>query len=566
MFSVKDPVKFWKFIAVIILALTALTLASPGLPYFKIGNWEVGRKISALKIRLGLDLQGGTYLVYQADLSQVDPKSYGESLEGVRDVIERRVNAFGVSEPIVQTSKTGDAYKVIVELAGVKDVGKAIAMIGETPTLDFREARNPEEAKLTDEQKQAAVEKNKAKLATANKILAEVKSSTKDFAELAKQYSEDPSAEANNGDLDYFKKGSMVPEFETVAFNPDFKVDQVWPELIKTEYGYHVLKKTGERGEGDDKEVKISHILLTTESEEYDQNLLASDPYKQTGLTGKQLERADVVFDPNTNEPQVSLTFDDEGGKLFAEITERNLEKQVPVFLDNKIITNPVIKSVISDGKAVISGDFTTEEAKKLQQRLNEGALPVPVSLVQQQTVGASLGQESLDKSLIAGAVGFLLVAFFMITIFRWPGIVAVIALTIYTFILVSLFKILGITLTLSGIAGLILSIGMAVDANVLVFSRIREELLSGKIKKIAISEGFRRAWPSIRDGNASTIITCFVLIFFGTGMVRGFATALVVGVLLSIFTAIVITRAILDFFVREDKISYWWWGVTKKN
>lgn len=564
MFKPKDPVKFWRFIAVIILTIVALIIAAPGIPYFKIGSWEVGRQISELKIRLGLDLQGGTYLVYQADLSRVDPASYADSLEGARDVIERRVNAFGVAEPIVQTSKTGDDYKVIVELAGIKEVSKAISMIGETPTLDFREERNPDEAKLSDQQKQTAIEKNKAQLAKATQVLAEAKSGAKDFTDLAKQYSEDPSAEMNGGDLDFFKKGAMVPEFENVAFNSDFKVDQVWPELVKTDYGYHILKKTEERGEGDNLEVKISHILFITEGEEYDQNLLAADPYKLTGLTGKQLERADVVFDPNTNEPQVSLTFDNEGKDLFAGITERNLNKKVPIFLDNKIITNPVIQSVISDGKAVISGDFTVEEAKQLQQRLNEGALPVPISLVQQQTIGASLGQESLDKSLIAGAVGFILVAFFMVAIFRWPGIVAVAVLIIYTFLTIVLFKILGVTLTLSGIAGLILSIGIAVDANVLIFSRIREELYLGKVKHIAISEGFRRAWPSIRDGNASTIITCFVLIFFGTGMVRGFATTLVIGLFLSIFTAIVLTRTILDFFVRDDTISHWWWGVKK--
>jgi len=563
MYRPKDPIKFWRFIAVIILAIVAFTFAMPGLPYFKIGGWEVGKKISEMKIRLGLDLQGGTYLVYQADLSHVDPKSYGDSLEGVRDVIERRVNAFGIAEPIVQTSKTGNDYKVIVELAGIKDVAKAISMIGETPTLDFREPRNPDEAKLSDEQIQAAKARNETKLEKAKQVLEEAKKGEKDFSELAKQNSDDPSAQTNGGDLDFFKKGEMAPEFEAVAFNPDFKVGQVWPELVKTDYGYHIIKKTDERGEGDNQEVKASHILFATESEEYDQKLLTADPYIQTGLTGKQLERADVVFDPNTNEPQVSLSFNDEGKTLFKDITERDLGKRVPVFLDDKIITNPVIKSVITDGKAVISGDFTLDEAKKLQQRLNEGALPVPISLVQQQTVGASLGQESLDRSLIAGAVGFLLVVFFMITIFRWPGIVAALALSIYTLVLVSLFKILGITLTLSGIAGLILSIGMAVDANVLIFSRIREELLSGKIKGIAIAEGFRRAWPSIRDGNTSTIITCFVLIFFGTGMVKGFAIALVVGVFLSMFTAIVVTRAILDFFIMQDEeTKHWWWGV----
>jgi len=558
MFQAKNPVKFWKFVVVVGLALFALVITLPGLPYFSLGGWNVGQKISAMKIRLGLDLQGGTHLVYQADLSQVDPKDYGSSLEGVRDVIERRVNAFGIAEPVVQTSKTGNDYKVIVDLAGVKDVTQAIQMIGETPTLDFREQRAPDEAKLNDEQKQAAIKYNQDKLDQANKVLGAARAG-QDFAALAKQYSEDSGTKDNSGDLDFFKKGEMVPEFDAVAFNPDLKVGEIWPELVKSEYGYHIIKKTDQRGEGDSLEVRASHILLATKNEEYDETLLSAEPYKQTGLTGKQLEQADVVFDPNTGEPEVSLTFNAEGRDLFRDITTRNLGKRVPIYLDGEPITMPVIKSVIPDGKAVISGSFTVDSAKKLQQRLNEGALPVPISLVQQQTVGASLGQESLDRSLIAGLVGFLLVAFFMILIFRWPGIVAVVALGIYTLLLVSLFKILGITLTLSGIAGLILSIGMAVDANVLVFSRIREEFFLGKPKSVAIAEGFRRAWPSIRDGNASTIITCFVLIFFGTGMVKGFAIALVTGVFLSIFTAIFVTRTIMEFLIRKDKIGFWW-------
>lgn len=558
MFKTKDPVKFWKFIAVIVLAIAALTIALPGLPYFHLGSWQIGQKISSMKIRLGLDLQGGTHLVYQADLSHVDPKQYSDSLEGVRDVIDRRINAFGIAEPIVQTSKTGNDYKVIVDLAGIKDVTQAIDMIGETPTLDFREPKNPDEAKLSDEQKQEVQKKNAAKLEQAKQVLEQAKQG-EDFAELAKQYSEDTGTKDVGGDLGFFLKGRMVPEFDDVVFNPDFKVGQVWPELAKSQYGYHIIKKVDEKGDGDSKEIKASHILFATENEEYDEQLLSADPFKPTGLTGKQLERADVVFDPNTGEPQVSLTFNSEGRDLFRDITTRNLEKRVPIYLDGEPITMPVIRSVIPDGKAVISGNFTLDEAKKLQQRLNEGALPVPITLVQQQTVGASLGQESLDRSIIAGIVGFLLVAFFMIAIFRWPGIVATMALTIYTLLLISLFKILGITLTLSGIAGLILSIGMAVDANVLVFSRMREEILSGKQKTVAIAEGFRRAWPSIRDGNTSTIITCFVLIFFGTGMVKGFAIALVTGVFLSIFTAIFVTRALLDFLIRSEKIGLWW-------
>ena len=559
---IKDPQKFWKFVAVLVLCLSAFVIALPGVPYFKIGNFELGRKISELKIRLGLDLQGGTYLVYRAELDQLKSTEKGESLEGVRDVIERRVNAFGVAEPIVQTSKAGEESRLIVELAGIKDVGKAISMIGETPTLDFREMKSPDDVKYTDEQKKQIESENAAKLELANKTLAEAKKSGSDFSELAKKYSEDPGSGSKGGDLDFLKKGAMVPEFEAVAFNPDFKKDTVWPELVKTQFGYHILKKTDERGEGDNQEVKISHILFFTKNAEYDEQSLMQDPFKKTALTGKQLERADVVFDPNTSEPQVSLTFNSEGADIFRQITEKNLEKRVPIFLDGEPITMPVIRSIITDGKAVISGNFTLEDAKTLQKRLNEGALPVPITLIQQQNIGASLGQESLNKSLLAGLIGFLIVISFMITIYRWPGIVASFALLTYTFILVSLFKISGITLSLSGIAGLILSIGIAVDANVLVFERIREEFKRGRKKSLAIQEGFKRAWPSIRDGNASTVITCVVLISFGTGMVKGFAIALLIGVLLSMFTAIVVTKTVLEFLSKKEDGGGWWWGV----
>ncbi len=547
MLNFKNRQNTYKFIAIIFLTITAFTLALPGVPYFKIGNWAIGQKISELKIHLGLDLQGGTYLVYRADLSNVPANQVNDSLNGARDVIERRVNAFGVSEPIIQTSANGAESKVIVELAGVKDVSKAIDMIGETPILDFREPKTEEDVKLSDTEKAKAQQYNQQQQEKAQKILEEAKKGEKSFEDLAKENSNDPSVAENGGDLGFFKKGSMVKEFDEVAFNPDFQVGQVWPELVKTQFGYHIIKKTDQRGEGADQEVKASHILFTIKNENYDEEALYADPYKLTGLTGKNLERADVVFDPNTGEPQVSLTFDSEGKEKFREVTERNLEKIVPIYLDGKPITMPVIKSVIGDGKAVISGNFTVETAKKLVQRLNEGALPVPIELIHQQTVGASLGQESLDRSLIAGLVGFFIVALFMILIFRWMGVKAVLALLIYTLILVSIFKLLGITLTLSGIAGLILSIGIAVDANVLIFERIREELFLGKEKNLAIDEGFRRAWPSIRDGNVSTIITCLVLISFGTGMVRGFAIALVLGVALSMFTAIVITRNFID-------------------
>lgn len=355
--------------------------------------------------KLGLDLQGGTHLVYQADLSGIDDKS--DAMTGVRDVIERRVNLFGVAEPRVQISGQD---RLIVELAGIKDTKQAIAMIGLTPSLDFRKEIQTEEGEIA---------------------------------------------------------------------------------------------------------------------------------FEYTGLTGRQLKRSDISFDPTTFKPSVGLYFDSEGKDLFAELTKEYVGKRIAIFLDGAPISVPVVNEPILDGQAVISGDFSVEEAKTLAQRLNAGALPVPINLISQQTIGASLGKDSLDKSLKAGLYGLLAVALFMFLFYRLRGIAAVSALLIYGALLLAIFKLLPVTLTLAGMAGVILSIGMAVDANVLVFERLKEES--------RIADAFKRAWPAIRDGNISTLITCLILYFFTTGLVKGFALTLGIGVLLSMFSAMIVTRLFLE-------------------
>ena len=303
------------------------------------------------------------------------------------------------------------------------------------------------------------------------------------------------------------------------------------------------------------KEVYAKHILFAKSGIEMFPELR----YKSTDLTGKNLESADVVFrDQGLSEPQVSLKFDGEGTKLFADITKRNLGKPVAIYLDGAVISAPTVQVEITNGEAVITGSFTLNEAKDLAGRLNEGALPVPITLISQQSVEASLGMQSLQKSLKAGAAGLLLVMIFMIAYYRFLGLVAAVALLIYAGMMVSIFKLSGflspwpITLTLSGIAGFVLSVGMAVDANILIFERTREELKQGRSLSGAIEEGFRRAWPSIRDGNFSTIITSLILIWLGTGFVKGFAVILVIGVLMSMFTAIVLVKAVLRFVIGE--------------
>jgi len=375
--------------------------------------------------RLGLDLLGGTHLVYQADLSKSENKN--DAMQGVRDVIERRVNFFGVAEPLIQISGQD---RLIVELAGISDVGQAIKLIGETPFLEFKETKADTQAILEAQQK-------------------------------------------------------------------------------------------GQR--------------------------LNEDPLQSTGLNGRHLKRAAVAFDQQTYQPQVSLELTDEGAKLFAEITKKNLGKIVAIYLDGVPISTPVVQSEIKDGNAVITGKFTPIESKLLATRLNSGALPVPISLVSQQTIGASLGAESLAKSLKAGIYGLILVALFMILFYRLPGVVSVIALGGYVLIVLSIYKFIPVTLTLAGIAGFILSLGMAVDANVLIFARMREELKAGKSIRASMHEGFSRAWLSVRDSHVTTLIGAFVLYTFTTSIVKGFALTLGIGVLTSLFTATVVTRTILN-------------------
>jgi protein-export membrane protein SecD len=533
----------------------------PNLPDFKVFGKNLGKMIREQEFKLGLDLKGGAHLVYKADMSQVPVENVEESFAGIRDVIEKRVNYFGTTEPEVVTRKADNNYQIIIDLPGIENVNEAIEMIGQTPTLDFREKKTQDDYRLSEEEKEAAKQENEEAKQKAEEILEKAKNA-EDFSELAKEYSEDPSVEQNAGDLGFFKKGDMVPAFSEVAFNEEFETGEVWGELVKSQFGYHIIKKTDERGEGEEKEVKASHILFRTVDEEFkpeyqyrDLPQAAMITYKRTELTGKNLERATVAYDQISNQPKVLLEFDEEGKQLFKEITERNVGKQVAIFLDGQPVTEPVVQTVISDGKAEISmggeGAFVEkkEEAQEIAKQLNAGALPVPIELVSQEKIGPSLGEISLQKSLIAGLFGLGILGGVMIILYLFLGIIVVISLLFYGVLLTAIFKILGITLTLSGIAGFILSIGMAVDANILIFERIKEEIRKSKaINRESIENGFKKAWPSIRDGNLSTIITCFILYAFGTGVVKGFAVALGFGVALSMFSAVFVTRNIIEF------------------
>ena len=385
-----------------------------------------------LPYRFGLDIRGGTHLVYRADLGGIADSNPADAMQAVRDVIERRVNMYGVAEPLVQVERSGSEWRLIVELAGITDMNAAIRLIGETPFLEFREER---------------------------------------------------------------------PEAEQQA-------------IVEAQ-------KKGQR--------------------------MAEDAYfVPTALTGSHVKKAEVDFSQNAFTPLIALELTNEGGAIFAELTKRNIGKHLAIYLDGAPISAPVVQEEITGGRAQISGDFTMDSAKEFAGRLNAGALPVPIALIGQQSIGASLGEESLDRSLTAGLYGFLALALFMLVWYRVPGFMAVCALLLYIAIVLVIFKLIPVTLTVAGIAGLIPSIGMAVDANILIFERMKEELRQGKMLEDAIREGFGRAWTSIRDSNVSSLITTAILYWFGVSVVRGFALTLAIGILVSMFSAISVTRTLL--------------------
>lgn len=416
---------------------------------YKIPAWHIFRR----DFVLGLDLLGGAHLEYQANLKDLRDQDPKDAMNGVRDVIERRVNLFGVSEPVVQIEGND---RLIVELAGIQDIEQAKQLIGQTPFLEFKE--------------------------------------------------ELPAAEGN--------------------------------KIIK--------EKLGEAGKNITAEQLCGSGNFTTFIQILQQ--FGADPcYTPTGLTGKDLKKSTLLFDQNTGQPQISLALTSDGGKLFADITKRNLNKTVAIYLDGLPISIPVVQGEITTGEAVITGSFTPQSAKDLAGRLNAGALPVPISLISQQTIGASLGAESLAKSLRAGLFALLAVALFMILFYRLPGLAAVLALVIYSIFVLTIYKLLPVTLTLSGIAGFILSLGIAVDANVLIFARLREELKAGRTLPQSVHEGFRRAWYSIRDSHVTTLLGAAVLYIFTTSIVKGFALTLGIGVLMSLFSSIIVTRGFMN-------------------
>ena len=396
---------------------------------------------SSYRFKLGLDLAGGTELVYKADMSQTPPEEQADALSALQGVIERRVNLFGVAEPLVQTERAGALSgttedRLLVDLPGVTDIKAAVAALGQTPTLEFR-------------------------LATTTKV------------------------------------------------------------------------------------------GTTTET-----------AYAATGLTGRYLSNATLDFGSGATSglaaPEVVLNFNDQGAALFEKITSENVGQTLAIFLDGQPISEPVIKEAIPGGKATISGRFSATEARDLVRNLNFGALPVPITLESSSAVGPTLGSAAISAGVLAGIVGFIIIALFMILWYRLPGIVATVALAEYVAFMLAVIKVIPVTLTASGIAGLIISVGMAVDANVLIFERTKEELREGKSPREAVHIGFHRAWTAIRDGHLTMIISGVILFWLGTSIVQGFALVFLLGVLASFISAVSLSRIFLLALVPETRSGAW--------
>ncbi len=396
---------------------------------------------SAYQFKLGLDLAGGTELVYKADMSQTPAAEQSDALAALQGVIERRVNLFGVAEPLVQTERASALSgitedRLIVDLPGVTDIKAAVAALGQTPILEF-------------------------KLATTT---------------------------------------------------------------------------------------NMGTTTATT--------------YIATGLTGRYLSSAALQFGTGATAglaaPTVVLNFNSDGAALFEKITAANVGHVLAIFLDGQPISTPVIQQAIPGGQASITGNFTATQARDLVRNLNFGALPVPITLENSSAVGPTLGAAAISAGVFAGIVGFIIVALFMISWYRLPGFVAAVALVEYLAFMLSVIKVIPVTLTASGIAGLIISVGMAVDANVLIFERTKEELREGKGAREAVHIGFSRAWPAIRDGHLTMIISGIILYWLGTSIVQGFALVFVLGVLASFISAVSLSRIFLLAIVPEHKEGIW--------
>ena len=595
----------------VLVLLAALTL---GFKTINLGTFErTGDNVLGLK--LGLDLQGGSHLVYQAVLTNAAGEPIAptaDQMDSLRRIIERRVNETGLGEPIIQT--LGDD-RLLVQLPGVDDPVRAKTIIGETAQLEFkhRQLNVPVPVELdaadvvsvtidnfpsptltstvtsTDATGSETAETSTSALpqttVTTTVTSTSPNNTSTDDAGQGTGTSTDPGADS--GQASVIELSFLLVEF-TDAGAEIF--DGVVQRMVQSAFGVSTGSSSPANSlqvsiDGDDFRtltIPAQFVARVGDSNVFGMALISAvgQPLAPTieatrtlfgeqpsvefveifgafdediGLTGDDLARAYSGSHSTTGLPIVNIEFNATGARAFGELTELivGTEDRIAIVLDDEELIAPGVNQVITGGAAFIQGrDFTPDRARDIAQLLEAGRLPIPIELVQERDVDAILGADSLRKSVIAGLVGLALVLVFMVVYYRAPGIVAAVALIIYGALVLAIFKLVPVTLTLSGVAAVILSVGMAVDANILIFERMKDELRAGRTLLTSINIGFNRAWPAIRDGNVSTLITCAILFWFadtlGASVVQGFAATLAIGVLISMFSAIVVSRTLL--------------------
>ena len=478
----------------------------------------LGRALGRESFVLGLDLRGGAHLVYQADLSKAEnPK---EAMKGVIDVIERRINAYGVTEPVIRQMGKD---RILVQLPGIKKISEAKKLIGQTALIKFKE---PEMGAYLIYQVSASQEKG-----GLTKLISKIKEY------IANKHGVQPLID-------------QIGENRIRVQLPGKKLEQVEKLTDELTKQASLPLKLETKGEEPVLDEKGNPKWIPAKAQYNGQEVeLTSRLFK--GNTA-------VVLNQLTNEPEVAFEWNKEGATIFEQITKRLYERpqvtpehwegRLGIFLGDDYISAPVVQAVIKE-RGVITG-LDLKEAQWLSRLLNAGRIPVPLHTIEEHDVSPTLGANFIDWSLRAGAIGLIMVILFMILYYRFPGLMAGFALLVYAALVLAAFKLIPVTLTLAGIAGFVLSIGMAVDANVLIFERMKEELRGGRTLRASIEVGFDRAWPAIRDANITTFISCGILYWMGSKLavpaVMGFSLTLFIGVAISMFSALVVTRNFL--------------------
>lgn len=508
-------------IIMVAIAIYIVIPSSPGVHIHTLGI-NIDRNFDT---SLGLDLVGGVQALLEANLPASTPIT-STDMNTARQIVENRVNGLGVSEAVVQIA---GERRILVQLPGETDPQKALATIQQTGLLEFVDLSS-----LTNQQAFAL---------TGTTIRT-------DFGQSG--------------------QGSQTAPTSTQAITPTTTVS---PTQSITTPVTTTTPLTGTQTVTGTSTVTGTNTITSTNTVTSTNTLTGtqatpSGPIFHTIMTGAALSNVGVQVNSTTGQYEVSFELKSDGAKIFGDYTSAHVGQVLAIVLDKKVISAPTINSPITDGKGVIQGNFTAQSANDLAIQLRYGSLPIPLKVVTSKTVGPTLGQDSLRKSLTAGIIGLMVVILFMGLYYRLPGIVADLALLVYAITTFALFKLIPITLTLPGIAGFVLSVGMAVDANVLIFERLKEELRAGRTLRQAIDLGWGRAWPSIRDSNLSTLITCLILFWFGStfgaNIVKGFALTLSIGVGVSMFTAIIVTRTFLHLVLDNVQFAehHSWFGV----